>query len=162
MRKYLKIVDDNKAGKGLRFANYLIDLIAYYILFFILIVIISFINPGFLDWLENIDPILDRLLSLSGYIVFITLSEILTKGRSIGKYITKTQVVKIDGTAPDLGTFLGRNLIRSLAVIDQLSFFGETGWHDSWSETRVVEKSKYEQALKSRDEISSIGSKEIV
>lgn len=35
MRKHLKIIEDNRASKGIRFLNFIIDRIVIYILFFL-------------------------------------------------------------------------------------------------------------------------------
>lgn len=155
--KYLKIVDDNRVDKGIRFANYIIDLICYYVLFFGIFIILGIIDPEIYDWLDTLNGLEDRLITLVGYVVFMILIESMTQGRSIGKMITGTQVIMIDGSKPNFGNFIGRNLIRGIILIDQLSFFGETGLHDSWSNTRVIHKKRYENQLNINREINDIG-----
>ena len=77
------------------------------------------------------------------YFIYIFSIEYLTKGRSIGKFITKTRVVSIDGTVPTQKDFLIRSLSR-LVPFEAVSFLiGNDGWHDSWSDTRVVDWEKY-------------------
>ncbi|HEY6914196.1 MAG TPA: RDD family protein, partial [Paludibacter sp.] len=60
-------------------------------------------------------------------------------GRSLGKIITKTKVITVDGDKPDFKTFLIRALCRFIPL-ESFSFLGSTdsGWHDSISRTRVV------------------------
>jgi hypothetical protein len=53
-----------------------------------------------------------------------------------------------------------RNISR-LVPFDVLSFLGENGWHDSWSDTRVIHTKNYETERQAKSEIESIGTKEI-
>lgn len=161
MRKHLRIVEDHRAEKGTRLANYFIDLVIFYIFYFILLTVLYIISPAFNSWISNINPITDRLMSVMFYVFYIFLMESLMKGRSIGKLITGTKVIMIDGTTPSLGDYFIRNIIRGIVLIDQLSFLGETGFHDSWSNTRVIKIKDYENQLKVKNEINSIGTKEI-
>lgn len=52
--------------------------------------------------------------------------ETLTKGRSIGKFITGTQVVTLDGETPTANVFLKRSFCR-IIPLNAFSFFGENG-----------------------------------
>ncbi|EJL73911.1 RDD family protein [Chryseobacterium populi] len=161
MRKHLRIVEDHRAEKGIRLVNYFIDLVVFYIIYFILLTVLYIISPAFNSWISNLNPIADRLMSVTFYIFYIFLTESLMKGRSIGKLITGTKVIMIDGTTPSLPDYFIRNIIRGIILIDQLSFLGETGFHDSWSNTRVIKIKDYENQLKAKNEINSIGTKEI-
>lgn len=61
-------------------------------------------------------------------------------GRTLGKLVTGTRVVSVDGTDPSIGQIIGRTLCRSIPF-DPLSFlFGSepVGWHDKISGTRVI------------------------
>ncbi|MEY8761906.1 RDD family protein [Chryseobacterium tongliaoense] len=162
MRKHLRIVEDHRAEKNIRLANYFIDLVVFYIIYFILLTVLFIVSPAFNSWISNLNPIADRFMSVMFYIFYIFLMESLMKGRSIGKLITGTKVIMIDGTAPSLGDYFIRNIIRGIVLIDQLSFLGETGLHDNWSGTRVIKIRDYENQLKVKNEINSIGAKEIV
>jgi uncharacterized RDD family membrane protein YckC len=88
------------------------------------------------------------------------LIEYFSKGRSLGKYITGTKVVMTDGNEPTLSDYFMRNIIR-LVPFDALSFFGENGWHDSWSDTRVINIKNYEAERQAKNEIDAIGVKKI-
>ncbi|WP_435523038.1 hypothetical protein [Chryseobacterium indoltheticum] len=48
-----------------------------------------------------------------------------------------------------------------LVPFDALSFFGENGWHDSWSDTRVINIKNYQAERQTKNEIDNIGVKEI-
>jgi uncharacterized RDD family membrane protein YckC len=58
-------------------------------------------------------------------------------GRTLGKFITRTRVVRTDGTAPTTAQILGRTLAR-LTPFEALSFLARANWHDRWSGTVVV------------------------
>ena len=143
------IVQNNKASRGTRFANYLIDAVVFYVLIFFLGLFLGILSAigieaplRFFMYLDEI-PAFDYLFSSILYFIYIFSIEYLTKGRSIGKFITKTKVVSIDGTAPTQNDFLIRNISR-LVPFEAVSFLiGDDGWHDSWSNTRVVNWEKY-------------------
>ena len=143
------IVQNNKATRGVRFANYLIDAVVFYVLIFFFGVFLGILSAIGIDaplqfflYLNEI-PAFDYLFTSILYFIYIFSIEYLTKGKSIGKFITKTQVVSIDGTMPTQKDFLIRNISR-LVPFEAFSFLiGNDGWHDSWSDTRVVNWEKY-------------------
>lgn len=162
MIKHLRIIEDNRADKGIRAANYFVDLISFYIIYVFIFLLLLKISPAFNVWAVNLNPIADRLMSIVGYISYMFLVETLTGGRSLGKLITGTKVIMIDGTQPSVGDYFLRNIIRGIILVDQLSFFGENGFHDSWSKTRVINIKKYESERQAKSEISSIGTKDFL
>ncbi|KFF08818.1 RDD family protein [Chryseobacterium luteum] len=162
MRKYLQIVDRHRASKGTRFANYLIDLVAFYILFFVVLMILMAISPAFRVWLANSSDIAQRLFGIISYILFSFFIEAVTGGRSLGKLITGTRVIMIDGQKPSVGNYFLRNMIRGIILVDQLSFLGENGLHDNWSSTRVVNIKNYDAERQLKSDINSIGAKEMI
>ncbi|WP_367269831.1 RDD family protein [uncultured Chryseobacterium sp.] len=167
--EYLQIVDRNRASKGSRLLNYIIDGILGYIAALLFIgfsaIIYTFVSGSSLlvvgTEMKNINPLLDRGITLSCYVLFMFLIETLTKGRSIGKMITGTRVIMIDGTKPTTKNYFIRNIIRMLPFIDQLSFLCENWFHDNWSNTRVVNLKNYETEIQAKSDIESIGTKEI-
>lgn len=66
----------------------------------------------------------------------------------------------IDGTEPTFNDYLIRNISR-IVPFDTLSFFGENGWHDKWSETRVINMKNYQAEIQAKSEIEDLGKKEI-
>lgn len=60
-------------------------------------------------------------------------------GATLGKLVTRTRVVAVDGRPATAWQILGRTLIRFIPV-EALSFMSSNpvGWHDRWSNTRVV------------------------
>jgi uncharacterized RDD family membrane protein YckC len=59
-------------------------------------------------------------------------------GRSVGKFITQTAVVRADGQTPGWGRAFIRAVVRYLPL-DWLSLEDGVMWHDTWSGTRVVD-----------------------
>ncbi len=153
MNSFLDPVELSLASKGLRFANYLIDLIIIRVFTFG----IGFIlGPFFLLSDDPTTYFISIIIDLIIFILFYSLQEYLFNGRTIGKFITGTQVVSIEGNEPDFGTYLLRSLCR-LVPFEAFSFLGETGWHDAWSKTRVVIKRDFEQNKQKFNAIDLIG-----
>ena len=162
-------VDLYAANKWKRFANYLIDITIFYIfilisssLVFIILYFIGNLTGNFElfysleETLNNVNPLLDRIISILLYGLFMFFVEYLSKGRSIGKLITGTMVITYDAEKPDRNTYLKRNFSRCVPF-DQLSFFGAYGWHDKWSRTTVVNKKEFESAYNNNMSIESLG-----
>ncbi|KPE51988.1 RDD family protein [Chryseobacterium indologenes] len=168
MKKLFKIIEDNKASQGLRLANFIIDRIVIYILFFLYgtfsVLMYKVLNIDFFlniaDKLSTLSRFEDILITTTVYFLYLFCMEYFTKGRTIGKYITGTRVMSTDGTTPTLQEFFIRNISR-LVPFDVLSFLGSNGWHDNWSDTRVVNIKKYTLDKQSKEEINSMGTKEI-
>lgn len=82
----------------------------------------------------------------------------LSKGRSIGKYFTKTKVVMEDGSVPKTTDIILRTLCR-LIPFNAFSFFNDEarGWHDSMSDTYVVDIEKFEAKRNTQSELDMIG-----
>ncbi|MDH1883008.1 RDD family protein [Empedobacter sp. GD03797] len=111
-------VGEHKANKGLRFLNFIIDYVSIILLtmlfFGFIAIVIVIINPesDIIYQLENINPLIDRVITVFFYVLLIFLSEFLTKGRSIGKLVTGTKVVMIDGSTPTTKDYFMRSLCR--------------------------------------------------
>jgi uncharacterized RDD family membrane protein YckC len=167
MRKILKIVEYNKATKWQRFANYFIDKIIINIFFALIGIVAVFTDEilgiyyfsEFIDQIGEIGRLADIVLTAFVYFLYCFLMEYFTGGRTIGKYITGTKVIMTDGQVPTLQDYFLRNLYR-LVPFDTLSFLGENGWHDSWSDTRVIHIKNYEADRQAKSDIESIGTKE--
>ena len=158
-------VGEHKANKGLRFLNFIIDYVSIILLtmlfFGFIAIVIVIINPesDIIYQLENINPLIDRVITAFFYVLLIFLSEFLTKGRSLGKFITGTKVVMIDGSTPTTKDYFMRSICR-IIPFDVLTFLGENGWHDKISNTTIVNKKAFEADLSQADNIESIGKTE--
>jgi uncharacterized RDD family membrane protein YckC len=131
-------VDAHTAGRGKRLANSIIDGIIYYI---ILIVVFVVLGAFFMSFMEIADLIqnagLVYLLTFSVMILYYWGMEV-AFGKTVGKMITKTKVVTLDGKQPSSLQILGRTLSRFIPF-DAFSFLGDgVGWHDTISKTRVI------------------------
>jgi uncharacterized RDD family membrane protein YckC len=79
------------------------------------------------------------VLVYMAYVFYYTTLEAVT-GRTVGKLITGTQVVDKDGKLPALGVIFRRSLSR-IVPFEAFSFLANArGWHDTWTDTWVVEK----------------------
>lgn len=168
MRKYLITVDRNRAQKLTRLANLIIDRIIILLIFIAFGAISALIfnvtgSDLFLNItmkLSQVNRFWDILITSIVYFTYALLMEYFTKGRTIGKYITGSKVVCIDGTQPTFNDYFIRNISR-LVPFDVLSFLGENGWHDKWSETRVINIKNYQAEIQAKSEIEALGTKEI-
>lgn len=127
-------VDANLVGAGIRFVNFLIDFIIWLIIAMIVIFIIGLIiQPT--D--ENFISLLAYILIFGTFIAYYAIMEIKFQ-KTVGKFITKTKVVKMDGTKPETSDIITRTFCR-LIPFDRISFlFVRNGIHDFLSKTKVV------------------------
>lgn len=136
----------NSASMGKRFLTCLIDLIFYYIIVFIFGFLFAVITSVFFTEtyfkFANNDKILMNLIAYSLLFFYYLFSEYLT-GKTLGKLITGTKIVDIEGNKPSFKMSLIRTLCRFIPF-DGLSFlFGQgRGWHDTIAKSYVID-SKY-------------------
>lgn len=124
------------AGVGQRFANYLIDILCIYALV-IAFGIVASVLSGSVIFQEGSFGIYVTLYST--LILYYTVIEGLSKGRTVGKLITRTKVVKEDGSAISFGDAFRRSFSR-IVPFEAFSAFGGHPWHDRWTQTYVVKK----------------------
>ncbi len=133
---------EQPATVGQRFLNYLIDIFFYYVI----IIALSAIAGIFLSD-DNIDSatlfgmslMLQYLMIYTILVAMYTFFETVTKGRTIGKMVTKTRAVRLDGSTLSFNDALKRSLIR-IIPFEPLSAFGGNPWHDKWSDTKVIKE----------------------
>lgn len=156
----IQIVERNKASLGLRFLNNLIDFLILIILNFILSTICSLLyevtNFEFLYFYNNGGFLWEVFSGNVIFFLYYYLSEKFLDGSTIGKYVTRTKAVTILGGKPSNSELLKRTFSR-LVPFDGLSFFGTNGWHDSWSDTRVVKIIDFENAMRMENELENLG-----
>ena len=134
------------AGKGKRFANYFLDQIGY-VAFSAMIglglgVLAELTGlPQFTSWLENDIPAFDTLFGFAVYFIYYVLMEYYTGGKTLGKYLTGTRAIRLDGQSLTLKDATLRSLIRCIPF-EPFSFLGDStrGWHDRWTDTWVVDE----------------------
>ena len=121
-------VESNIVGSGIRFANFLIDLVIWVILATILSSLLYAVNDT--QWFISV-------IIIGSYIGYYALMEIKFQ-KTIGKFVTKTKVVKVNGEKPTSSDIFSRTLCR-LIPFDKVSFlFMKNGFHDILSKTKVV------------------------
>jgi uncharacterized RDD family membrane protein YckC len=133
-----------QASTGKRFANYLIDFAVFWILIVLFGVIAAVANPQSLESLADEESnigasLLDRLVTMIIFGIYIGIVEALFKGKTIGKMITGTKAVNLDGTPISVKTAFMRGLSRSVPF-EPFSGFGGNPWHDTWTDTMVIDE----------------------
>jgi len=149
------------ASKEKRFINMIIDVIGYYLLTFIVGIIFGlFALIGFeapLNLIVEMDRIGELIFGILISLTYFVTFEVLTQ-KSLGKLITKTKVVLEDGSKPTAKDIFLRSLCRFIPF-EIFSFLGEEGrgWHDSISETYVVDEAKFNAKKITETELDLIG-----
>ena len=133
-----------QASSGKRFANYIIDLLAFYALVFLTGIAIAFLSPPAIDYLNEEDTgfnLMERLLGLVLYGLYMFATEAIFKGKSLGKLITGTRAVNEDGSNVSLKAALLRGLSRAVPF-NAFSALGSPAypWHDRWTKTYVIDE----------------------
>ncbi len=134
-----------RANTSKRLANYIIDVIAFYILALVVGMLWLIVNPEAVEAYASSDSVgdglLDRLISIIAYGIFMGVIEAVFKGKSLGKLITKTRAVNLDGTAISTQTAFLRGLSRAVPFC-VFSAFGTPcdPWQDRWTKTMVADE----------------------
>jgi len=118
------------ATKGRRFLNLILDYVGALIFAFVFGISTALIG------LQKIIEINKTLLGIILIFLYYLICESLWQ-KTLGKLITRTKVVMIDGSKPDFKHILGRTVSRFIPF-EAFSFLGQLGWHDKLSNTRVV------------------------
>lgn len=121
------------AGNGRRFLTFLLDYIA--IMIFVAVVFAIGEVTG-LNLVRRMEKVPDFILNITTMTAFYVVFEGMW-GRTPGKLILGTMVVTDENERPSIKTVFIRTLCRFIPF-EPLSFFGERGWHDSISDTKVV------------------------
>ncbi|TDO78124.1 putative RDD family membrane protein YckC [Flavobacterium chryseum] len=160
------IIDDKLlASNGSRFLNYILDLFAFLIIFFLFCIALGIFigllgGTSLSSWISDMGELGWNLIVFTLFISYYILLEGFF-GRSIGKFITGTILVDENGQKPSFGTIFKRTLCR-LIPFDAFSFLGSDGrgWHDTLSDTYVVNKKALAEEIKTFHEFSLIGNEE--
>ncbi len=160
-----RVTNEMLASKSKRLANYFIDRIILY-LFFAVLVFVAVIIAELLGSesvlqvlydLENMNPLLDTLVTTIAFIILYFILESISQ-RTIGKLITQTKVVLENGEKPPPETIIIRSLCRVIPF-EPFSFLGNIprGWHDTLSKTYVVDIKIFEEQKKAHEDYLLIG-----
>src|SRR5690554_1328048 len=135
MDNITRAVEYSLASPGRRFANFIIDGIVINIVYNIIEIIMYYGSIGLLNSFSTEGIIITSIFSLVFYVLLYSLQEYLLKGRSIGKYVTNTRVVLLNGEEPGFNTYLVRSLCRMIPFEAFSFLFSAAGWHDTLSKT---------------------------
>ncbi len=160
-----RVTNEMLASKSKRLANYFIDRIILY-LFFAVLVFLAVIIAELLGSesviqvlydLENMNPLLDTLVTTIAFIILYFILESISQ-RTIGKLITQTKVVLENGEKPPPETIIIRSLCRVIPF-EPFSFLGNIprGWHDTLSKTYVVDIKIFEEQKRAHEDYLLIG-----
>jgi uncharacterized RDD family membrane protein YckC len=145
--KKFTITENVLASQGQRFLNVIIDLVFIYILVLstgTTIVLIAEATNNFAvsSWVENMNFVEIIAYGLLILFFYYFLTEVYFS-RTLAKLLTRTLVVKRDGSKPTVKMIFIRTLSRFI-VFEGLSYLGSVsrGWHDSLSGTYVVKKKR--------------------
>lgn len=131
------------ATKGQRVLNVMLDYVGF-LLFSVFIGVLGGLTEATQKAFSALPEQLFGLLVIFFYYVILEA----TTGRTLGKLITGTKVVRDNGEPPGLLRVMGRTLLRFIPF-EAFSFLGSSdrGWHDRGSGTRVVRTrpSKYDR-----------------
>jgi uncharacterized RDD family membrane protein YckC len=137
--------EDNivRASVGKRLVNYIVDLMVYFILSLFITEILTLLNPNLLIAISNPQDfdIGQFLLNTMIYIGYMFLTEAFFNGKSLGKLVTGTRAVNLDGSRITPTKAMWRALGRSVPF----SAFSALGnpcnpWWDRWTETLVMDE----------------------
>jgi len=132
-----------RASTGKRFANYIIDVLLFYAIVVGVGIAIVLFSPVTADSLGDSSPItvMDRIIGLVLYAVFMSLVEGLFKGKSLGKLITGTRAVNLDGSKISFRKAFARGFSRAVPF-SAFTAFGTPcdPIQDSWTHTMVIDE----------------------
>jgi len=160
MRNFL-VTSDLYASKEKRFINFIVDTIGYYVFSFIVGLLLGLLEligfSGALEFIANLGSLGSLVFGVVVMLVYFCGFEVPTQ-RTLGKFITKTMVVMDDGSKPTFQDILIRSLCRFIPF-EAFSFLGSDarGWHDSMSNTYVVDIAKFNAKKESLNELDQIG-----
>jgi uncharacterized RDD family membrane protein YckC len=156
------VTEDVLTSKNNRFVNHLIDLIPQYAIMYG--ISYSFLYLGeftgnytlnnYWAGLSQIENLLySYILMLLYFFIFESINN-----RTLGKYVTKSMVIMSNGEKPTYQQIFKRSLCRMIPF-DGLSFLGANGkgWHDSMSNTYVVDIAKYNERFNALNSLDQIG-----
>ena len=135
-----------EATKGKRAANFLIDYALRMLLTLAVGGLLGMIAlaAGREDLLDFDETSLgarafDIAVAYAIVLVYYTLCEYYLEGTSLGKLLTGTRAVQVDGSPLRLGQAFKRSLWR-IVPFEPFSFLGaDMGWHDRQTDTKVVD-----------------------
>lgn len=155
-----RVTTDLYASKGNRFINFVIDTIFYYVLIIFFGIVLGILAALGIEAPLNMiaeGGIGSYIFSFGVFLIYFIVFEAFLQ-RTLGKYITKTKVIMEDGSKPKLSDITIRSLCR-LIPFEVFSFLSDDarGWHDSMSNTYVIDVEKFKAKINTQNELDMIG-----
>lgn len=126
-------IESNTVSSGIRFLNFLIDLLAY--------LFIAFVLTYYLDLGRSKHLFIDSSILFATYILYYTIFEMKCQ-QTLGKMLTKTKVVTQNEEVPSFVDIIIRSITR-VFPFDHFSFLlMRNGLHDRLSNTKVIKTNK--------------------
>lgn len=127
------------ASTGQRLANYLIDLLSFYLVLVVIVTIITLPMESevLLDTLENMPFLMAQLFGVFLYGLYMAVIEGALKGKTLGKLFTSTKAVHESGVPLTWRDAFWRGLVR-MVPFEYFSALSGLPWHDRWTRTRVI------------------------
>lgn len=141
---FTSTIDLVRASSGKRFVNYLVDVFFFYVIIVLIGAAIGIFAPEWIEFLDSTDPIYNlvgRILSLVLYALYMGAIEAMLDGKSIGKLVTRTRAVKLNGDKINAGLAFARGAYRAVPFA-AFSAFGDPSdpWQDRWTDTMVIDE----------------------
>ena len=128
-------MEPKTVSRGIRFVNFIVDLIVFAIIASTLLFIIHSTTDLYND--EN--RVANRIFSLLIYFLYYLIFETLLK-TTPGKLVTKSRIVEENGETPTNSSIALRSILR-LIPFEPLSIFfskNKSCWHDRFSKTKII------------------------
>lgn len=127
------------ASAGKRFLNYLIDVIAFYIVIIVIVMGMMFSgNEEMVAEEASSEGLMVNLISILLFLAYYTVMEATCGGKTLGKFLTRTRAVRDDGSPLGWDKAALRSLCRLIPFEPFSMLGGGRGWHDSMPGTVVV------------------------
>ena len=133
-KQKLEKIENKTVHSKIRFLNFLIDFMLIFILY-------NLIIPNLETLLPLTNQISRAIYRLSSFIIFVTTYYIFCEHKyqkTIGKIITKTKVINLEGEKAELGDIISRTFCRFIPFDRFSFFFTRNGFHDAISKTKVI------------------------
>lgn len=140
-----EFVSYTEASTTQRFLNFIIDaiLMQYGIAWatgYLLVKLIIAISPetAYSLFVEGSPIVAAYLIGLFNYLLYYTICEKAFRGYTVGKLVTGTRAIRLDGQELTFKNALLRSLCR-MVPFEPFSIWGGNGlWHDAWTKTIVI------------------------
>lgn len=129
-----------EADKGKRLLNYIIDAAAISLVQTILVNTFGFLEKMPLGFIFQGYKIVFGV-NLFFTPVYYILAEYFSEGKTLGKLVTGTRAVTVNGEKPTLNQIIARSFAR-IIPFEPFSYLGDqpNGWHDRLSQTIVIDE----------------------